>query len=51
MAAARQTNLDKTSVYFNTIRASALLRGVNEKTAQAVRGGWAYNRNVSSRCS
>ncbi len=49
MGAARQTNRDKTSIYFNAIRASALLRGLNEKTAQAVRGGWGYNRNVSSR--
>jgi putative salt-induced outer membrane protein YdiY len=49
MAAARLTNRDKTSIYFNSIKASALLRGVNEQTAQAVRGGWAYNRNVSSR--
>ena len=49
MAAARQTNLDKMSVYFNAIRASALLRGANEKTAQAVRGGWGYNRNVSKK--
>lgn len=49
MGAARVTNRDKTSVYFNAIRASALLRGANEKTAQAVRGGWGYNRNVSKR--
>jgi putative salt-induced outer membrane protein YdiY len=49
MSAARQTNRDKTSIYFNTIRASALVTGVNQKTAQAVRGGWGYNRNVSKR--
>lgn len=49
MGAARLTNRDKTSLYFNAIRASALLRGNNEQTAQAVRGGWGYNRNVSPR--
>ncbi len=49
MGAARVTNRDKVSVYFNAIRASALLRSGNEKTAQAVRGGWGYNRNVSKR--
>ena len=49
MGAARLTNRDKTSVYFNAIRASALLRGNNEQTAQAVRGGWGYNRNVAKR--
>jgi len=49
LGAARQTNHDKTSLYFNVIRASALLSGVNQKTAQAVRGGWGYNRNVSPR--
>ena len=49
MGAARLTNRDKTSVYFNAIRASAVLRGNSEKTAQAVRGGWSYNRNVAKR--
>ncbi|MBY0503151.1 MAG: DUF481 domain-containing protein [Bryobacteraceae bacterium] len=49
LGAARQTNRDKTSLYFNAIRASALLGGSNQQTAQAVRGGWGYNRNVSSR--
>jgi len=49
LGAARQTNHDKTSLYFNAIRASALLSGANQKTAQAVRGGWGYNRNLSPR--
>lgn len=49
IGAARVTNRDKASVYFNAIRASALLQGANQKTAQAVRGGWGYNRNVSKR--
>jgi putative salt-induced outer membrane protein YdiY len=47
--AARLTNTDKTSIYFNVIKASALLNGVKADTAQAVRGGWAYNHNVSPR--
>jgi hypothetical protein len=47
--AARATNTDKTSLYFNTIKASALVNGQNEDTAQAARGGWAYNHNVRRR--
>ncbi len=47
--AARTTNTDKTSLYFNAVKASALLNGVSAGTAQAVRGGWAYNHTISSR--
>jgi hypothetical protein len=47
--AARITNKDKTSIHFNAIRASALVNEISAKTAQAVRGGLAYNHNVSSR--
>ena len=47
--AARLTNTDKTSIYFNLIKASALVNGQNASTAQAVRGGVAYNHNVSKR--
>jgi putative salt-induced outer membrane protein len=47
--AARTTNTDKMSVYFKAIKASALVNGVNASTAQAVRGGLAYDHNVSSR--
>ncbi len=46
---ARVTNNDKTTLYFNTIRASALVDGTDSQTADAVRGGWAYNHNVSPR--
>jgi putative salt-induced outer membrane protein len=46
--ATRVTRTDKTSLYFNAIRASALIAGVSATTAQAVRGGWLYSRNVSS---
>ena len=47
--AARVTNGDKTTVYFSAIRASALIGSVLEGTAQAVRGGWGYSRNLSPR--
>lgn len=47
--AARTTNTDKTSLYFNAVKASAVINRVNSDTAQAVRGGWGYNHNVSSR--
>jgi putative salt-induced outer membrane protein YdiY len=45
----RQTRHDKTTLYFNSIVATALVDRVNAKTAQAVRGGWAHNRNITSR--
>ncbi len=48
--AARVTKADKTTLYFNQIYGTAKLSGrPSETTAQAVRGGLAYNRNVSSR--
>ncbi|MDQ6705487.1 MAG: DUF481 domain-containing protein [Acidobacteriota bacterium] len=47
--AARVTNTDKTSIYFNSIKASALVNGQNSGTAQAVRGGLGYDHNVSPR--
>lgn len=47
--AARVTNTDKTSVYFSAIEASALSNGKNSDTAQAVRGGLAYDHNLSPR--
>jgi hypothetical protein len=46
--AARTTNTDKTTLYFNAIKASALVNGVNAETAKAIRGGWAYNHNLDS---
>jgi putative salt-induced outer membrane protein YdiY len=46
---ARATNNDKTSLYFNAIKASASANGKNSDTAQAVRGGWAYNHNFAKR--
>jgi putative salt-induced outer membrane protein YdiY len=47
--AARTTNTDKTSIYFNAIKASALINGQTSGTAQAVRGGLGYDHNISSR--
>jgi hypothetical protein len=47
--AARVTRTDKTSVYFNIIKASATANGKSSDTAQAIRGGLGYDHNVSSR--
>lgn len=47
--AARTTNNDLTKLYFNTIKASALVNGQHSGTAQAIHAGWAYNHNISSR--
>jgi putative salt-induced outer membrane protein YdiY len=44
--AVRVTNKDKTTAYFNFIRASATINGASAATAQAVRGGLGYNRNL-----
>ena len=49
VAAARLTSTDKTSVYFNTIKASAMVNGASAATAKAVRGGVAYDHNVNAR--
>ena len=47
--AQRVTRTDKTSLYFNTIKASALAGGKNSNTAQAVRGGLAYGHDLGGR--
>ncbi len=49
LAAARATRTDKTSIYLNAIKSSALFDGTQSTTAKAVRGGWAYDHNLSSR--
>lgn len=46
---ARVTSTDKTTAHFNAIRATALVDGISATTAQALRGGWGYNRNIASR--
>ena len=47
--AARVTNTDKASLYFNAIKASALVNGRSAGTAQAVRGGLSYDHNLTPR--
>ena len=43
---ARISNTSKTTAYFNSIRSTATINGVNAQTAQAIRGGWGYSRNI-----
>jgi putative salt-induced outer membrane protein YdiY len=43
----RVTRKDEIGMYFNQIYSRGLLDGVKATTAQAVRGGWKYNRNLS----
>jgi putative salt-induced outer membrane protein YdiY len=45
----RESRASRTTAYFNSIRATATVDGISAKTAQAVRGGWAYNRNLTKR--
>ena len=45
----RASNTTRTTAYFNSIRSSATINGVNSQTAEAVRGGWAYNRNLTKK--
>jgi hypothetical protein len=47
--AARATTTDKASVYLNAVSASALVSGATTSTARAVRGGWAYQRDIKPR--
>lgn len=42
----RASNTSRTTAYFNSIRSTATIDGISAKTAQAVRGGWGYNRNL-----
>ena len=49
MNAARVTRTDKTSIYFTAVKSSAAISGVNTDTAQAVRGGVGYSRNLKPR--
>jgi putative salt-induced outer membrane protein YdiY len=47
--ASRATLNDKTSAYFNQIYGRATVEDVTATNAQALRGGWSYNRNLSKR--
>ena len=49
LTAARVTKTDKMSLYFNTIKASALVNGKSSSTASAVRGGLGYDHNLNPR--
>jgi hypothetical protein len=49
VTAARVTNGDRTAVYFNSVKSSATVNGVNSATANAIRGGWKYGRHFGSR--
>ena len=42
----RASNTTRTTAYFNSISSSAKINGVDSSTAKAVRGGWAYDRNL-----
>jgi Protein of unknown function, DUF481 len=46
---ARISNTSKTTAYFNSIRSSASFNGASQQTASAVRGGWSYSRNLTSK--
>jgi putative salt-induced outer membrane protein YdiY len=45
----RASRTSRTTAYFNSIRSSATVNGVSARTASAIRGGWAYNRNLTKR--
>jgi len=49
MNAARVTNTDKMTAYFNTVKGSSSVNGVSSDTAQAVRGGLTYSRNITKK--
>ena len=42
----RASNTSRTAAYFNSIRSTATVNGVNAQTAKAIRGGWNYSRNI-----
>jgi len=44
--AQRATRNDKTTIHFNTIKATAFSSGQNSLTAEAIRGGVAYDHNI-----
>ena len=48
ITAARVTNNDKISIYVNQIYAKGLVGNTLGVTANSFRGGWAYNRNIST---
>ncbi len=49
LAGARVTRHDKTTIHFDAIKANSLANGVKADTAQAIRGGLAYDRNITKK--
>jgi putative salt-induced outer membrane protein YdiY/sporulation protein YlmC with PRC-barrel domain len=49
LTAARATNTDKTTIYFNAIKASSLTNGVSADTAKAIRAGLGYSHNLKKK--
>ncbi|HVW08952.1 MAG TPA: DUF481 domain-containing protein, partial [Bryobacteraceae bacterium] len=49
VTASRNTHTDTTSIYFNSVKSSATVNGVNADTASSIRGGWKYDRHTGSR--
>jgi len=47
--ASRVTLSDKASIYFNQIYSTATIDGASAAAAEAIRGGWSYNKNAGSR--
>ena len=47
--ASRVTRKDKITVYFNQIYGTARVDNLTSTTASALRGGWAYNRDLTPR--
>ncbi len=47
--AARVTRADEIKLHYNQIYATATVKGASEATAEAVRGGWLYDRKAGSR--
>ncbi|MEX2261079.1 MAG: DUF481 domain-containing protein [Bryobacteraceae bacterium] len=45
----RASNTSRTTAYFNSIRSTATVTGVDAQTARAVRGGWGYSRNLTKK--
>ncbi len=45
----RESMTSRTTAYFNSIRSKATVNGVSSQTARAVRGGWAYSRNLKAK--
>ena len=48
-SASRVTRNDKITLHFDEIYATARVNGIDNTTASAVRGGWAYNRDLTPR--